>query len=470
MRKLLSFAVLTLLLTGAGCAIGGGGGSTTPPKPVTLEYWRIQDDQDTMAEQIAAYKKLHPNVDIVYRKMREEDYEKILLEAFAENRGPDIFSIPNSWMGGWRAKILPIPKEFTISTQTVNAEKKIVTVKQKKPGMSILDMRNRYIEGITKDLIVPIVEQVGKPAVDKIWGIPLSADTLALFYNRDILRKGNFEKPPATWRDVQEYATKLTVRETADNQPSDVIKQSGAAIGTAKNVSNFVDVVAALMQQNGAVLADEFTGGATFSEFTPETEDKLYPPGVEALMFYQSFAQPYSPNYSWNDSMPLSFDAFLAGSTAFYFGFPSDIQKIRDRAPKLDFGLAPLPQVDPSKPSTILHYPVEVVAKQTDTPDEAWDFLHFLASEEQVATFLTAAKRPTALRSLIGGQLTDPDIAPFAGQVLTARAWYRGSDYGKVEEAFTYMINFRPTIEEPDYWPIVANAAGMVNTTMRFDW
>jgi ABC-type glycerol-3-phosphate transport system substrate-binding protein len=371
-------------------------------------------------------------------------------------------------MGGWRAKILPIPKEITIATQTVNAEKKIVTVKQKKPGMSILDMRNRYVEGITKDLIVPIIEQVGKPPVDKIWGIPLSADSLALFYNRDILKKGSIEKPPTTWRDVQEHATKLTIRELVNNQPSEEIKQSGAAIGGSKNVSYFVDIVAALMQQNGAVLADEYGGGATFSEFTPESQEKPLPPGVEALMFYQSFAQPYSPNYSWNANMPLSFDAFLTGRTAFFFGFPSDIKKIRDRAPKLDFGLAPIPQVDPTKPSTILHYPVEVVAKQTDSPDEAWDFVHFLASEEQVVTFLTAAKRPTALRSIIGSQLTDPDIAPFAGQVLNARAWYRGADYDKVEDAFAYMIDFRPTIEEPDYWPIVANAASMVNTTLRY--
>lgn len=466
MRKFLSLAVVTLLLVGAGCNASGGG-SATPPKPVTLEYWRILDDQDTMAEQIAAYKKLHPNVDIVYRKMREEDYEKILLEAFAENRGPDMFSIPNTWMGAWRAKINPIPKEITVATQTVNAQKKIVTVKQKKNGMTILDMRNRYVEGVTKDLIVPFVEP-GKQPVDKIWGIPLSADTPALFFNRDILKKANFEKPPATWRDVQEYATKLTILETpTDNQPTTAIRQSGAAIGTAKNVDNFVDILASLMAQNGARLSDEYSGGAAFSQFTEDSRDKVLPPGTEALMFYQSFAFPGTPSYSWNDDMPQSLDAFITGKTAFYFGFPTDIRKIRDRAPKLDFGIAPMPQVDPSKPTTVLHYPVEVVSKQSEQPDEAWDFLQFLASEEQVGPYLTAAKRPTAIRSLISGQLTEPDIAPFAGQVLTARAWYRGVDYEKVKDAFTFMIDFRPTIEFPDYWPIVAEAEGRVNSTMR---
>ncbi|MEY4744119.1 MAG: hypothetical protein RL272_64, partial [Candidatus Parcubacteria bacterium] len=153
--------------------------------------------------------------------------------------------------------------------------------------------------------------------------------------------------------------------------------------------------------------------------------------------------------------------------SAFFFGLPSDIKQIRERAPKLDFGIAPLPQVDPSKPVNVLHYPVEVVSKKTAHPDEAWDFLQFLASDEQVGPYLTAAKRPTALRSLVQGQLTDPDIAPFAGQVLTGKNWYRGNDYGKVQEAFTQMIETRPTIEHPEYYSIVSNGIMLINGTFR---
>lgn len=469
MRKFLPIALLaTIVLVGAGCNLAGG--SQVQIKPVTLEYWRIQDDQDTMADQIAAYKKLHPNVDIVYRKMREEDYEKLLLEAFAENRGPDIFSIPNVWIGGWKSKIAFMPKETTIPTQTVNAQKQIVTVKKKTPAMSILDMRNRFIEGVTKDLILPVVEKEGKPPVDKIAGIPLSADTLALFFNKDILKKGSIEKPPETWRDLQEYAQKLTIFEekapNAPEGPPTKIKQSGAPLGLAKNVRNNVDILSAIMAQNGAPMADEYYGNATFENFPPEgSEGRTYPPGIEALIFYQSFSVPGSPNYSWNADMPDSLDAFITGKSAFYFGFPSDLAQIRERAPKLDFGVAPLPQVDPSKPENVLHYPVEVVSKKTAHPDEAWDFLQFLASDEQVGPFLTATKRPTALRSLVASQLTDPDIAPFAGQVLTAKNWYKGNDYSKVQEAFTLMEESRPTVEHPEYYTIMANGISIINAT-----
>ena len=74
LRHLPIAVIASMLLSGAGCNLA----PQVQIKPVTLEYWRIQDDQPAMADQIEAYRKLHPNVEIVYRKMREEDYEKLL--------------------------------------------------------------------------------------------------------------------------------------------------------------------------------------------------------------------------------------------------------------------------------------------------------------------------------------------------------------------------------------------------------
>ncbi len=489
MRKFLPLAafVSSLLLVGAGCPLLGGN-SSVQLKPVTLQYWRIQDDPSALDAPIAAYEKLHPNVNVIVTTQREEDYDRTLLEAFALNKGPDIFSVPNTWLGEWTPKLLPMPKETTVATQQVNAQKQIVTVKQKQPTMSILDFTNRYVEGITKDLIISVTDKPGTAPTSHILGLPLSADTLALFYNRDILKRGSIDKPPVTWQDVQADAAKLTIFDTTPapaaanvnaanvnaapaNVPAPdapkVIKQSGAALGLGKNVMNNVDILSAIMWQNGAMMADD-SGYANFANFTPATQGKQFPPGIEALIFYQSFAIPTSSNYSWNAQMPQSLDAFIAGKTAFYFGYPSDAAKIRDRSAKIDFGVAPLPQVDTSNPVNVLHYPVEVVSKKTLAPDEAWDFLQFITGPDQVGTFLTATKRPTALRGLIGSQLTDPDIAPFAGQVLTAKSWYKGTDYGKVEAAFNLMIETYPTFLAPEYQPIVAQAVSSVNETVLF--
>ena len=458
-KSLITAAFAALLFIGAGCGIAG---STVQIKPVTLAYWRTDDDPTAFRPIIEAYQKIHPNITINYTRLRPDEYERKLLEALAKNRGPDLFSIPSVWLSGWQERILPLPKETVIPTRTVNAQKQIVTIKQKNPTLTILAARNAFVEGVTRDIIMPYQPDPVKPAENKIFGLPFSFDTLAMYYNKDLLKKANIEKPPATWKDVQDQSQKLTILDK-DNI---AIKQTGAALGGAKNILYNVDILTAIMVQNGAIMADD-GGYAYFNVPTPATSDHLYPPGAEALMFYQGFANQGTSTYAWNQDMPISLDAFVSGKAAFFFGYPIDMIKIRDRAPKLDFGIAPIPQIDPGQPKNVPNYPIEVVSKKTKHADEAWDFLQFAAGADQISGWLSAVKRPTALRGLIQSLLTDPDLAPFAGQVLTANSWYRGKDYSKVQDAFNTMILTRPTIERPDFQTFVSEAAAAVNDTFR---
>ncbi|MEK9152670.1 MAG: extracellular solute-binding protein [Patescibacteria group bacterium] len=459
-RQCIAILLLPLLLVGAGCLSG----SQPTLKKINLTYWRIQDEPDALAASVAAYGKLHPNITIDVKKFREEDYERMLLEALAEKRGPDMFSIPNTWLRGWQKKLLPAPKETTITTQTVNAQRQIAVVNQKSPAITFRDLTIGCVEAVSKDVIFKtIAEPEATPPVkaeDKIWGLPLSVDTLAMYVNRDLLKKANIEKPAVTWTELRDQTIKLTIRQ--DN----AIKQSGAALGLADNIKYLTDIMAALMMQNGAVMADD-SGYPKFHVFPADRGDAEFPPGVEAYLFYKSFSTPGSVNHSWDAALPNSLDAFVTGRTAIFFGFPADAAVIQARAPKLDFEVAKLPQIDPGKVFNVADYPVEVVSKQTAHPDESWDFIQFIARPEQVAAYLQKTRRPTALRALIASQLTAPDVAPFADQLLTAKSWYRGKDYAKAQAAFSEMINFVPLELDPKYGDIVGRAAAKVGDTLR---
>ncbi len=448
----------TLLLTGAGCL----GANNVQLKPVSLEYWRTDDDPAAMQPIIDAYQKIHPNIAIHYTRFRADEYERKLLEALAENRGPDLYSVASPRLNEWKERLLPLPKETTIPTRTVNAQKQIVTTNKKTTAMSVLDLRKAYVEGVTKDVIMYDQPDPEKPGENKIFGLPFSFDTLAMYYNKDLLKKANMEKPPATWKDVEDQSKLLTILDK-DNV---TIKQTGAALGGASNVLYSTDILSAIMEQNGADMTDE-NGYPRFNVYSQGTSDHPYPPGVEALIFYQGFANVGTPTYAWNQTMPLSLDAFVSGKAAFFFGYPIDMQKIRDRAPKLDFGIAPIPQIDPGLPKNVANYPIEVVSKKTKHPNEAWDFLQFAASKEQISGWLSTTKRPTALRALIQDQLTDPDLAPFAGQLLTATTWYHGKDWAKVQDAFNTMILARPTYDRPEFQPLINYAASVVSETIR---
>ncbi|MEY4722787.1 MAG: hypothetical protein RLZZ324_300 [Candidatus Parcubacteria bacterium] len=459
-NKTLLIALAALAFVGAGCSFGAQPLTLTP---VTLTYWRSQDDPAAFKTVTDAYRKVRPNVTIAYRDIPAADYERTLLDALAIDKGPDMFSIPVTWLGGWKAKITPMPAETTILTQTVNAQKQLTVVKQKSATMSLLDLRNRFVEGVTKDVVFTVPATVaGAQPTQGIWALPYSFDTLGLYYNRTLLKNAGYDKPPASWQDVSDMAGKLTIL-----GKDGAIAQSGAAIGGGKNVLHATDIVTALMAQDGATIADD-AGYAHFHTYPPgQSGGSQYPPGLQALLYYESFANQGTPNYSWNDSMPLSLDAFVTGRAAFFFGFPADAAVIRMRAPGLDFGVAPLPQIDPSAPKNLASYPVEVVSKKSKNADIAWDFLQFATRQEQVSAWLTAVKRPTALRNLIAGQLTDPNIAPFAGQILTGRSWYKGKDWAAVENVFNALIAKRPTERQPDYQPYLTQAAQAVDATMR---
>lgn len=454
-RAALPVLLASLLFLGAGC-FGGGGPVVSN---MELTYWSTDADAEAMQAVIAEYRKIHPNIGITLTVMRKDDYKTKLLEALAEDRGPDLFTLPNTDMIGWKAKLLPMPEKISIATRTVGDDGKVTTVARETDLPSKSMIIRDFVETVPKDIYSTVMDPETEKVTEHLYGLPLSLDTPALFYNIDLLKSASITEPPATWRQVQDEVVKLTQKDATTG----ALRQSGIAIGLAENVLHYTDILVSLMMQNGAVMISESTRRAVFQAFTPATMENAYPPGVEALMFYDSFAEPNAITYTWDAEQPVSLDAFVTGKTAFFIGFPADVATVRERAPRLNFDIAPLPLIDESRKITVAHYPVEVVSAKTKHPGEAWDFLLFMTQPEQASPYLIAAKRPTALRALIAEQLSNADLKAFAGQVLTAKSWYRGPDYAKVEDIFAAMILRKPTERLPSYEPIVADAATAID-------
>src|SRR5688500_16782349 len=89
----------------AACAVLVGQGCTRAPsaevlqasKSTQLTMWAVIDDVDVYDAILRDYRALHPNVTINFRRLRLEEYESELLNALAEDRGPDIFMLHNTW-------------------------------------------------------------------------------------------------------------------------------------------------------------------------------------------------------------------------------------------------------------------------------------------------------------------------------------------------------------------------------------
>ncbi len=459
-RRLLAIvAVATLILTGFGC------GSSTPAaatRPITLKYWRTFDDEDAFSEILAAYRGQHQRISIEYRKFRPEEYEKALLNAFAEGNGPDVFSIDHAWMGGWEQRLAPVPPVLNVaySEMSTGLKKEMVTVMKAVPGMTPQRLANEFVPVVADDVVIPTEQADPKaPMVSRVYGLPMFVDTMVLYYTRDLLNAAGIAQPAADWLEFRDQAKKITKLDETG-----AIIQSGVAMGTSKNVERSTDLLALLMLQNGAHMTEN--GVAAFDRRPTELPQRPLPPGAEALVFYTDFANPEKEGYSWNDKMRSSLDAFVNGSTAYFFGYSYHLPVIRTRAPKLNFGITNVPQVDTNNAKNYANYWVEVVSKQSKNPEAAWDFVQFVTKADQAKKYLGRTKRPTALLSLINDQLSDLDLSPFAAALPTAKSWYHGTDASATEKAFSEMIDGM-LAAEADPKRLVEIGATKVNQTIR---
>ncbi|RJR30812.1 extracellular solute-binding protein [Candidatus Parcubacteria bacterium] len=422
-------------------------------KPITLNYWRAWDDTEDFSQIINEYRAIHPNININYRKLRYEEYEKELLEAWAEDRGPDIFSVRNTWVRAYESKISPLPKEISMAYQRTEKslgikEETVVEIKKQK-SITPAEIKLNFLDVVYKDAVIG----------SEIYGLPLSVDTLVMFYNRGLLNNAGISLAAGDWRQFQTDVKKISLLSRDNN-----IIQAGTALGTGKNVLHAFDIISLLMMQNGAVMADT-AGNPTFHSIPPGSSSN-YNPGIEATKFYTDFASPSKEVYSWNSNMTNSRQAFARGLVGYYFGYSSDIEYIeRDSRGKLNYGITNMPQIEGNTEVNIANYWLETVSKKSKYQNEAWDFIQFMTQAKNVKSYLGSAARPTALRALIDEQKSNGNMAIFASQLLTTKTWYQGKKAAEAEEIFKEMADSIVKGEDPN--KAVPFAAQRVSQTIR---
>jgi len=410
-------------------------------------HLNTSDDLEVL---IKDFKAIHPNIKISYKKFRYQEYEQKLLEAWAEDRGPDIYSIPATWLRKYKSKITPMPDSTKLSFQEVKTtlgKTEINTYVRDIPTYSARDIKNEFVDVVYNDVIIG----------GKVLGIPFSMDTLVLYYNKDLLDASDIPVPPTDWTELKEAVKKIT-KVNNNNE----ILQAGVALGVADNLPHSVDIASLLMIQNGAQMVDA-RGQVAFH--TSPTKDKSYAPGLQALQFYLDFADPIKEVYSWNNNQNDAFNAFVSGKLAMFYGYSYHLPLIKTQAPKLEIDIAPMTQIEGSQKNiNYTDYWVYTVSHKSANTDAAWGFINFASGDKEVTKYLNQTKKPTALRSLITKQKADPELAVFADQVLTATHWYRGNDALKMEEFFKEMLDRLPNAADPI--EIMQNAALKINQTL----
>ncbi|MFH1671346.1 MAG: extracellular solute-binding protein [Candidatus Portnoybacteria bacterium] len=399
-----------------------------PLKAVELEFWGAFDDSDIWQELIGQFNQKYPKTQIKYYKKTYADYEKDLLEAMATGRGPDIFMIHHTWLTRYSDRIVTAPED----------------------QITFKDVQDNFVDVVLDDFALN----------GSIGALPLGVDTLALYYNKDILNTVGIPQPPSTWEEFIEDVEKITQKDERGN-----IIRAGAALGTARNINRSTDILSLLMIQSGVEMVSDQRDRAVFDQST-DYQGERYSGGQRSLEFYTDFANPLKAVYTWNNRMHYSIDAFYEGKVAMMFNYSYHIPTIRAKAPYLNFGIAPMPQIKTSTSDVnYANYWGLTVSRNSKDSERAWQFITWLSQKENHQKYLELSGKPSARRDLIISQKTDPDLGVFAQQALSARSWYQ-ADSLAIEQVLADMIE-SVVVGGSIIAEAIQKAAGQITLLMR---
>jgi sn-glycerol 3-phosphate transport system substrate-binding protein len=160
----------------------------------------------------------------------------------------------------------------------------------------------------------------------KTWGIPFQRSTIVLYYNKEMFKEAGLDpnRPPATWKEMTEYAQKLTKRDASGK-----VTQWGVQIPS----SGFPYwLFQGLAIQNGAILMNA-AGTQTFYD-KPEV--------IDALQYWVDLVKKYKVHPEGIVEWGTTPKDFFEKKVAMVWTTTGNLTNFKTNA-KMDFGVAMLP-------------------------------------------------------------------------------------------------------------------------------
>ena len=359
-----------------------GGQSTTLP-PVTIWGTLPTDTIQKYVQQINLARA--QQLQINYVEVSSANFNSTLINALANGTGPDVVLLPQNLLSRFTSKVVPIPYNVL-------------------PQRTFMDT---YVGGTEAYL-----------GSQGVLAIPLLIDPLVMYWNRDLFTNAGLAGYPQYWDLFPGIVSKLTQKDANSN-----IQKSLIALGEFANVPHAREIFGSLLLQLGNPVTVQTSSGlvsalGNSSSFQGENST------TQVLNFFTEFADPTSPDYSWNRSLPSADSDFLSGKLAVYFGFASEINQLRAKNPNINFDAAPMPQVRNGSVKAVYGtiYGLSI-AKSSSNPTNAYNVIQILTDPSNLSTLVGLTYLPPARRDMIAAGTTDPYLSIFYNAALITKSW-----------------------------------------------
>ncbi|WP_139999979.1 ABC transporter substrate-binding protein [Paenibacillus paridis] len=334
MKKWLMTLTAMMLVTSliAGCAGNNAGeknkgnsmteeGTSKSGKPVELTFWGDWggEGQAQFETMVDAFNKSQTKIRVKY--VLQQDMITKFLTAATSGGSPDVL-----FWDRWRTSLYA-PKNVLHPIDEY----------MERDGI----MRDDYYEESLKELSLG----------DKLYGLPLTVDARALFYNKKLLAEAGIE-PPKTWDELADAAAKLT-------------KWNGSKLEVAGFSLGDVGLFNMYLQQAGGQMITE--DGKT--NFNNEQ-------GKQVLNYWDRLLnQDKVYKVGFEQGLGEGQDAFVTGKLAMQFTGPWMLSTYKKYGKDLEFGIVPPPAGPNGDKGSVMGGFGLVIPEGAKHKEESWEFI-----------------------------------------------------------------------------------------------
>lgn len=359
-------------------ACGSSGSSTTSSGPVTLTSWDYYTPaaEALLTQRYADFTKLNPNIKFQTSHIPYPDMKQKVLQAAAAGTLPDIIYVDS------------------LDAPSIAAQGIAVDLTDRLKAWGQLD---KYFSGTLNTSVYQ----------GKNYGVPNNTNDLALFYNVEMLQKAGV-KPPTTWDELRSAAKALT--------KSGIYGFAVSATNTMEGTFNFLP----FLRQAGA-----------------DWDSLDSPAAASALQFLVNLLQDGSLSkeaINWTQSDSIG--QFVSGSAAMCQNGMWQTATLKQQA-KFQWAVVPLPKGQAS--STSLGGEVLMVPKTSKYVDQAWTFIQYAQSPQNLKPYLVSAGALPGRSDVADDPIwqQDPVLSVFANSLAFAKSVGMGAKNFQASDLLT---------------------------------
>ena len=370
------FALGTTVLLAAGCTPAPKENKIADPGTQvsgTVELWHFFTEREAAAIDtvVKDFEASHPNIKVTIKSGQDDSK---VTQAIGAGNGPDVgLSYSTDIVGkfcssGAWVDLTPYIKRDNVDLNQLNATTRQYT----------------EFEG-------------------KRCAMPFLADAYGIYYNKDLFAKAGIAGPPKTLDELTEDAKKLTVK-----NPDGSLK----TVGFLPLFDFYENAAAHLAPAVGAKWLtpdgkSAIAGDPSWKTLLTWQKNLIDWYGYDNL---QKFRAGLGDEFSADN-------AFQKGQVAINVDAEYRLAFLKDQAPNLKYGVAPLPTTDPARyGGGYVTGNILGISKNAKNPEAAWELIKYLTTNDAAITKLSGLLKnvPTTTKSLADPSVAaDPDFKTF---------------------------------------------------------